>query len=312
MSLTDPVIVAVVTYNSAHLIPGLVESLGRGMGGTAYALVVADNSSSDGSADVVRSADPSARVVQMGRNAGYAAGLNAAVADAGSFRAVLVLNPDVRLASHCVPRLLSALEQPGVGVAVPRLEDGDGQLVESMRREPSALRAWADALLGARRAGRVPVLGEVVTGRERYERTALTDWAEGSTQLISAECWAAAGPWDETFFLYSEETDFNLRARDAGHATAFVPEARAVHFGGESATAPALWSLVVVNKLRLYRRRHGLLLTGSYWLALVVREATRSVRGSVSARSALRVLFSSRALRSQPGPDWLADVSANA
>ena len=79
MSLTDPVIVAVVTYNSAHLIPGLVESLERGMGGTAYALVVADNSSSDGSTDVVRSADPSARVVQMGRNAGYAAGLNAAV-----------------------------------------------------------------------------------------------------------------------------------------------------------------------------------------------------------------------------------------
>lgn len=312
MRRDDSLVVAVVTYNSAHLLPDLVASLEQGMAGTPYRLVVADNDSRDGSADAVRTLVPDAQVVEMGRNAGYAAGLNAAIAAGGDSRAVLVLNPDVRLGAGCVPALLDALEQPGVGVAVPRLEDRDGQLVESMRREPGALRAWADALVGARRAGRVPGLGEVITGDERYERSALTDWAEGSTQLISGDCWAAVGPWDESYFLYSEETDFGLRARDTGHATAFVPQARAVHLGGESTSSPALWSLVVANKLRLYRRRHGPVLAASFWLALVVREASRAARGSTVARRALRVLLSSRALRRQPGPDWLLEVSASA
>lgn len=310
MSDADAVLVVVVTFNSADLVPGLVESLAAGMGASPYDLVVADNASVDGSPDVVREVAPDAKIVDMGRNAGYAAGINAAVAASGPSRAVLVLNPDVRLEPGCVPTLLAALERPGVGIAVPRLVDGEGRLVESMRREPSAVRAWADALVGARRAGRVPGLGEVVTGDARYERSALTDWAEGSTQLISADCWRACDGWDESFFLYSEETDFGLRARDAGHATLFVPTAQAVHLGGESATSPALWALVVANKLRLYRRRHGLLPVVSYWLALVVREGSRAARGSAIARLALRVLFDRRALSTRPGPAWLADVSA--
>jgi hypothetical protein len=52
--------------------------------------------------------------------------------------------------------------------------------------------------------------------------------------------------------------------------------------------------------------------TASFWLALVVREGTRALRGSDVARQALRVLLSSRALRRTPGPDWLAEVSASA
>ncbi len=152
-------------------------------------LAVADNDSQDGTVETLRRLAPDATVVPMGRNAGYAAGINAAVAAVGQpGRATLVLNPDVRLGPGCVPELLRALDEDGVGIAVPRLVDGCGELIRSMRREPTVLRAAADAVIGARRAGRFPLLGELVTDLQCYERPSTSDWAEGSTQLVSAEC----------------------------------------------------------------------------------------------------------------------------
>jgi len=290
-----------VTYNSAGLLKDLVASLDDGLKGVPWHLTVADNASADGSVWEVRRLAPAATIVTMGRNAGYAAGINAAVRAAAPHSAVLVLNPDVRLMPGCVAELLGAL-QPGTGIAVPRLTDRNGRLIESMRREPSVLRAWGDALLGARRAGRCRVLGEVVTDPRCYDAAAVTDWAEGSTLLISAECWRRCAPWDESFFLYSEETDFALRARDAGLVTRYVPSARAVHLEGGSATSPGLWTLVVLNRLRLFRHRNGMARTAVYWAALAVREATRGVLGKKTSRAALKALASPRRICEPRGP----------
>lgn len=295
------VAVVVVTYNSEGLLGELLISLGDGLAGVPWHLTVADNASADDSVATLRRLAPAATIVEMGRNAGYAAGINAAVRAAPPHSAILVLNPDVRLMPGCVARLLGALK-PGTGLAVPRLADRQGELIDSMRREPSVVRAWGDALLGARRAGRHPALGEVVTDRRRYDAEAVTDWAEGSTLLISAQCWQRCGPWDESFFLYSEETDFALRARDAGLVTRYVPSARAVHLEGDSAQSPGLWTLVVLNRVRLFGRRNGRIRTGAFWAALVVREGTRAVLGRATSRAAFRALLSARRMREPRGP----------
>jgi GT2 family glycosyltransferase len=304
----DRVAVVVVSYNSSPVLRGLVESLGPGMGDVAWELVVADNASSDDSVDLVRRVVPTATVVEMGRNAGYAAGINAAVASAGPHTAVLALNPDVRLTPGCVPVLLEALREPGVGIAVPRLLDAHGGVIESMRRAPSLVRALADALIGADRAGRIGRLGEVVTDQRRYARDADTEWAEGSTQLIGAECWERCRGWDESFFLYSEEADFHLRAREAGFRIRYVPAATAVHLEGDSATSPRLWALLVANRLMFFRRRNALAASMVFWLALVLREGTRALRGSETSRAAVRVLFRPALLRAPRGPRWLEQV----
>lgn len=302
------VAVVVVSFNSAAVLPGLVESLEPGLAGVPYELVVADNASVDGSVDLVRRIAPAATVVEMGRNAGYAAGINAAVAAAGPHTAVLALNPDVRLTPGCVPTLLAALREPGVGIAVPRLLDGDGDVIESIRRAPTLARAFADALVGASRVGRFAPLGEVVTDPVRYRTASDIEWSEGSTQLISAQCWERCGGWDETYFLYSEEVDFHLRARDAGLRLRYVPTAVATHLEGDSATSPRLWSLLVANRLLFFRRRHGLAPTALFWLALVLRESTRALLGSEISRSAIRVLFRPGMLGAERGPRWLERV----
>lgn len=301
---SDEVVVVVVTWNSAPLVAHLVASLPVGMEDVPWRLVVVDNASSDGTVEVVREVAPDAVVVAMGRNAGYAAGINAGVAQAGPARALLVLNPDVRLASGCVPALLAALDVPGVGVAVPRLVDGQGVLIPSMRREPTLGRALADAVLGAQRAGTIATLGEMVTDPGAYDRAQSTDWAEGSTQLIAVECWRRCGPWDESFFLYSEETDFHLRVRDHGFTTRYVPTAMAVHLGGDSTTSPRLWSMLVANRVKLFADRHGPVRSAAYWAAILVREGSRAALGRQTSRRAVRTLLSPAALRAPRGPGW--------
>jgi GT2 family glycosyltransferase len=298
----ESVAVVVVSYNSERLLPDLIASLRSGMDGVAWRLVVADNASVDGSVEAVRRLAPDATVVEMGRNAGYAAGINAAVAAVSDYTAILVLNPDVRLAPGCAPALVATLRQPGTGIAVPRLADRHGVLIPTMRREPSILRVFGDAVLGAERAGRYPSLGEVVTDERRYDGEAVTDWAEGSTVMIDAECWRRCGPWDESFFLYSEETDFALRARDAGFVCRFTPSARAVHLEGDSRRSPGLWALLTLNRVRLYRRRHGRAHTAGFWAILVLREFSRTLLGRRPSRAAVRALLSPSRLREVPGP----------
>ena len=308
--VSEIIAVVVVTYNSERFLADLLASLGPGLAGVQWHLTVADNASADGTVEALRRLAPDATIVEMGANRGYAAGINAAVAAATPYTAVLVLNPDVRLRPGCGRELLRALRTPGTGIAVPRLENGDGALTWSMRREPSILRTLGDTLLGADRAGRFPALGEAVTGNRPYRTEAVTDWAEGSTLLISGECWQRCAPWDESFFLYSEETDFALRARDAGFTTRFTPAARAVHLGGDSRVSPQLWTLLALNRVRLYRRRHGPVRTFGYWGALLLRELSRAVVGRRPSRAAVRALLSPARLRETPGPDTLRAAPA--
>ncbi|WP_434318693.1 glycosyltransferase family 2 protein [Leifsonia sp. P73] len=297
----------VVTYNSGPLIEEFVAAVPEGTAGTDSSLVFADNGSQDDTLEQIARWAPEALVVRTGGNLGYAGGVNAAVRAAGDQDAYLILNADVRLGPGCVRTLFEGLGN-GVGIVVPRLVDQHGELIWSMRREPSVLRTWADALVGAEHVGRIASLGEVVTDPAAYTTAQATDWAEGSTQLVGAECWRVCGEWDESLFLYSEETEYDLRARDNGLMTWYEPAAVATHLEGGSATSPRQWSLLVANRLRLFRMRHGPAATGLVWLALVVREGSRALLGKPTSRAAIRDLVNPIRMRQARGPEWLEGV----
>ncbi|MEU5310405.1 glycosyltransferase family 2 protein [Streptomyces sp. NPDC021562] len=296
------VAVIVVTWNSAQLLPGFLAALPHGMTGLDWRLVVADNDSADDTVEVLRTLAPAATVVGTGRNAGYAAGVNAALRAAGEPDAVLICNPDTRMRPGCAARLVGSLGD-GVGIAVPLLyEEGSDTPHRSLRREPTVLRALGEAVIGNTRAGRFPALSELVTDPGAYRRPTRADWATGALMAVSAECLAACGPWDESFFLYSEETEFCLRARDLGYATRLEPTADAVHLGGDSRVSPRLWTLLTLNRVRLYRRRHGPLATAAFRAAVLLRETSRAALGRPASRAAAAELARPGALRGVPGP----------
>lgn len=292
----DRVTLVVVSYNSARLLPDFFASLPDALAGVGEAeIVVADNASGDDTLAVVARLRPDATVVPLETNRGYAAGINAAVAAARPSDAILILNDDIRLGRGSVRLLLDALDPPSVAITVPRLVDGNGDLLKSLKREPAVTRILGEALLGGDRSGRVPWLGEVVQDEAAYDLPTEAVWASGCAWLISRECWDAVGPWDESFFLYAEETEYALRSRDAGYRLRLVPSATAVHLVGPSHENPRLWAMTVWNKYRLFRRRHGRLESGAFWLALFLNEALRAAAGRRVHRAGLAALVSKAA-----------------
>ncbi len=288
--MTAPdIAVIIVTWNSARVLPGLLTTLDAGLGSLTGQTIVVDNDSADDSVAVARRVAPHCRIVQTGRNAGYAAAINAGLAAADPYDAALILNPDIRLDTRAVETMFARLSDEGVGIVVPRLYHGDGSVAWSLRREPTLLRAFGEAVAG-RRAGRHPRFGETIMDEAAYRSPTTVDWATGAVMLISAACLDACGPWDESFFLYSEETEYALRARDRGFLTRLAPDARAVHLEGESKVSPRLWTILTVNRIKLYRCRHNRFTTALYWSVVLLREASRAALGHPRSRRATAAL----------------------
>lgn len=271
--------VVTVTYNSAEVLPGLLDSLAAGQSDVATAeVVVVDNNSSDGSADIADRHPVRPRVLRTGRNGGYAAGVNAAAATLAPDVALLVLNPDVRLGARAVGRLLARAREPGIGVVVPQMRNVDGTIALSLRRDPSLARAWAQALLGPVRAARLGI-GEMVADARAYERAHAVDWATGAALLITPRARQSVGAWDESFFLYSEEVDYQQRVRACGLIVVYEPSAQVTHIGGAYMQNPALAALMTGNQVRHYRRHHGRLATALFRLSIVTFALLRVWRG---------------------------------
>lgn len=287
--------VVVVTFNSSAVLPGCLAALAVQEGIDLAGVVVADNASRDGCVGIAEATGGlPVQSVAVGRNAGYAAAINAglAVLDLRKLDAVLVLNPDCRPHPDALRRLAAVLRQPGRGIAAPRLLNPDGSLQASLRRRATVGRALAEAVAGGNRAGRVGTLSEMAVRPGEYDRPAPVVWATGAAMLLSAGMIRDIGPWDESFLLYSEETEYCLRAADHGWTTWYEPAAVVEHLGGDSATDPRLYALMVANKVTLYRRRHRPPATFAYHLTVTAGEAARALLGRATSRAALAALLS--------------------
>jgi GT2 family glycosyltransferase len=271
--------VVIVTYNSLNVIGGLLDSLPGALGGLSHDIVVVDNGSTDGTADFV-AARGGCRVVRSA-NVGYAGGINRGVREAVPAEAILIMNPDVRLGDRSVPALLAALRERNVGIAAPQVRSPLGTLEFSLRREPTLLRG-----LGLTGTG-LAAFSEYVTKPADYARPHAVDWALGAVLLVSRKCHEIMGGWDESYFLYSEETDLCLRARDRGLLTRYEPRSVAVHIGGQSGRDRRTHAMQIVNRVRLYRRRHRALASWCYYWLAIASELSLLARGHRQSWSAV-------------------------
>jgi GT2 family glycosyltransferase len=290
----------VVTYNSAAELPGLLGSL-HASTAAVFAIVV-DNGSQDGSAELAASfGEQVVRVVATGANLGYAGGINAGLELVPDGLPIAILNPDLDVAPDALEHLLSALHDPRVGIAGPRIAAPSGELFLGIRREPSISGALGEALFGARWASRPAWLTETEYAPSAYRRAQDVDWLSGAALLISPACARATGPWDASYFLYSEETDFARRVRAAGFRVRFEPEARVTHVGGASGRSPRLAALLTVNRLRYVARHRRPAAAAAYRGALALECALRGWRPA--SRLALAALFSARVRAGLPAAD---------
>lgn len=253
-------------------------------------LIVVDNASDDGSPAAVRERHPEAVVVELGRNAGFAAAVNLGLA-AGAAPAVMLLNNDARLRPGAAPRLLGALEQVGVVAAGPRLVGPEGQVELSTGRTMSP---WNElffkVLESLYRDGRGPLAGAV---ERYYGRPRETASLTAACLVVDRVALEEVGGLDERFFLYAEDVDLCRRLRQQGGHLRYVPEAVVEHDRGASGTDDPLAVALAYRRsqVALYRKHLGSWAVPPLraWLALRYGTAALLARGA-TRRQACSVL----------------------
>ena len=250
--------VILVHYHTPELAAEAVAALRQdleGSGFTAEWLLIDNGSDERGRALLDRL--PVERI-DPGANLGYAGGVNLGIARSQADLIVL-MNPDVLVLPGCVPALAEALRH-GAAVAGPRFWWDRGR---RMVLPPSDLRSRRDellALLAAHDAGsasRVRRRWRQHARRHWQARGPLRSWSlSGSLLALRREAWERAGPFDEGFRLYFEETDWLRRVESLGLPAVYVPAAEAVHLHAQSAVREPRSQEWFEASARRFREKH--------------------------------------------------------
>ena len=197
----------------------------------AYETVVVDLGSTDGTLELVRERFPATRLVQR-ENRGLAAAWNAGMREAGG-RYFLLLNADAWVVGDAVERLVAFADAtPDAAYVGPLLRNPDGSLQRSVRGFPTLWRLATEYLFLRKLAPRSRALNAFYAGGFEHDRIRDADFLMGACMLVRRAAVDEVGPLDERFFLFSEETDWCYRFRQAGWRVVFYPGAEVVHVGG--------------------------------------------------------------------------------
>lgn len=231
-------------------------------------LVIVDNDSGDGSEEKLRAGVAErgwdVEVVQTGHNGGFGSGNNFAIrralASADPPEYVYLLNSDAFPAEDAIRILVDYMDaHPEAGIGGSYIHGTDGEPHLTAFRFPS----FGSEVLGSFRLDairRVWPAAEVPI-RPMPERTRQVDWLAGASMMLRRECLESVGLFDETFFLYFEETDLCRRARLRGWETHYVVESRVAHVGhgstglkDKSKPLPRYW---FDSRRHYFKKNHG-------------------------------------------------------
>jgi len=215
------VYIIVLNWNNRQATLECLNSL-RDLQYSNYHVVVVDNSSTDGSAHAVRTSFPDVHLVQTGENLGYAGGNNAGIRFALAQGAdyVWLLNNDTVVAPDALHALVkTARADPRIAFAGSKIYFHD---------QPDRL-WYAGATIELEAGGRAVHLGcgQVDTGQ--FDATTDVGYVTGCSLLASRTAIDVLGPLPEEYFLYFEETDWNVAAHRKGFRTVLAPGSRVWH-----------------------------------------------------------------------------------
>jgi GT2 family glycosyltransferase len=252
--------VVVVNFNAGPL---LARSVRAALESTEpVEVVVVDNGSTDGSLATLRAelgGDARLRIVEQGRNRGFAAACNAGLREArGGF--ALLLNPDCLVGRDTLATVKAALEaDPGAGMAGCLLLNEDGTEQEGCRRSvPTPGRAFARAFGLSRLRRRAGAKGGdfVLSDQPLPAGPVEVDAISGAFTMVRRAAADAVGLLDEAYFLHCEDLDWCMRFRQSGYRVLFVPGAAAVHHKGTSSRGRPVRVLWHMHRgmVRFYRK----------------------------------------------------------
>jgi GT2 family glycosyltransferase len=268
--------IVIVSFNTRNVLRQCLLSVFREVGQLAVQVIVIDNASSDGSADMVEQEFSNVVLIRSDVNLGFGQANNLGFKSALG-RYIVLLNSDAFLTEGSLELSVAHMDtNPRAGLGGGRLTGREGSWQPSARMFPTF---FNDLIVLSGLAARFPqsrLFGRPDRTWANQEEAAEVDWVPGAYSIISAEALAAAGPFDPRFFIYYEEVDLCKRIKQKGYSIWYWPDICVVHIGGESSrqirslemsrsgAQLTLWRMR--STLLYYRKHHGL----GAWLAMLV------------------------------------------
>ncbi len=285
--------VVIVNWNTREILRNCLASVAEHLAGVEHEVVVVDNASSDGSAEMVAEDFPSVRLVRNVENRGFGVANNQAMRmSRGGW--LLLLNSDTLLVDDSVVGLLRHVRaEPRIGVAACRLTFADGRLQYTTYRFPGLRVAALEdlglyKLLGKRRAS-AALLG----GYWEHDSERDVDWVAGAFMLLPREVFDRTGGFDERLFMYGEDLEWCQRIHEAGWRIRYYPQASVIHLDHSSSEirfGDARVALCLQRQRDLYLERHGRAAGAAYMTIKVIGGGLRAgyytVRGKAGGEGA--------------------------
>lgn len=271
--------VIIVSYNTRDLLRGCVESVYRETPDLALEVIVIDNASADGSAEMIADAFAAVHLIRSPENVGFGRACNLAVAESHAPWIVL-LNPDTEVHDHALERLLAfSRSHPEAGLCGGRTLRPDGTV------DPGS--CWGDITLwslvcfatGASTVLRHSTLFDPESlGRWPRDTVRTVDIVTGCLLMLPRTLWDQLAGFDERFFMYAEDADLALRTRALGYHPTITPDATITHVLAASSGSGAYSRVMVLTgKTTLFAK---------HWSPARARAGTALLEAGVALRAA--------------------------
>jgi GT2 family glycosyltransferase len=265
--------VIVVNWNTRDMLSRCLASIYTYPPGSEFEVLVVDNASSDGSAQMVQERFPQVRSIQNRENLGFARANNLAIRESRG-RYVLLLNSDTEVLSGALQYLLDFIEKhTEAGAIGPKVLNPDLTLQSSCNPMPTLGRElWHLMHLDH-------LWPRSIYREENWDATVAhaVEVIQGNCLLIRRKALSDVGVLDEAFFMFTEEVDLCYRLLQRGWSVYWVPMARIVHYGGQS-TRQALKEMFIElhrSKVVFFRKTRGAWGSVVYKLILLLTALTR-------------------------------------
>lgn len=240
--------ITICSWNTIEDTRACLVSIERCRDEADFEVIVVDNASTDGSADMIRHEFPWVRLLEPGENLGFTGGHNLALAQKQGRHSAL-LNSDTVVHPGAIAAIIAYMRaHPESGVVGPKLLNPDGSLQYSCRRFPNPVAAafrntWLGRLFPQNRA----VTDYLMTDWD-HASVRDVDWVSGAALFIREEVYEKIGGLDPHFFMYCEDVDICKRVWNAGWKVTYLPDAVITHAIGRSTDRVANKMIVRFHK----------------------------------------------------------------
>lgn len=250
--------VIIVSYNVTYFLEQCLHSVKAAQGNIEMEVFVVDNASVDGSVKMVKDKFPEVHCIANHSNPGFAIANNQAIKIAkGEY--ILLLNPDTIVETDTFSKIISFMDShPDAGGLGVKMVDGTGKfLPESKRGLPTPLVAFYKIFGLSRLFPKSKVFNKYHLGYLDQNQTHQVDVLAGAFMLLRKVALDAVGMLDEAFFMYGEDIDLSYRITKGGYKNYYYPEARIIHYKGESTKKGSLnYVFVFYNAMIIFAQKH--------------------------------------------------------